>query len=608
MITRRNYLTITIVMFIVFILFQFSNVALESWNHYEENSYITDTSEIPKRSDSYSIEDAGAEGFADDVRETVIYIGEEGNLSEMVSLWVSYTKRRLETYLTPEEYEDLKEQDNRALPAVIMIDSVSIDWGRERNCVLLEKYAQSGVDLVFCSLPDVSVIESSPELRELLGIEAVRAGKMPMEEVYLHEGFLLGGEAFYAEKEGEKGIDFTVPWYVVSPESEIFMSGVPGKRETGTESIKEQERPAIIWKRDAGNAFVFAVNGSYMEDVEGLGILAAISAKMNPYEIYPVVNAQNMIYANYPGLANENEAFMAEHYSRSLEEMFQNVVWPDLVAVRRDRRLSLTCMLAPQFDYEDDREPDGAQFQRYMKLLNEQRAETGLSGERISGTSIERKLEKDNEFMLKELPTYQFTSFYADSLTEEEVMDALQDKLLGSVRTVVENRSDNREVIGYLSEYITRQSVIIDGFDKDGRYDFRIRCLETALGYNSVMADMKDVVYPERERTDWTFMSNTLRQNLQDYRIGKQGFDNTAVSECDLRIRRFLALDYRESREFNTIRLECNDTKGPVWFVLRTDREKIEKIAGGNWRKLEEDAYLITAEQRNVVITLKSAY
>ena len=40
----------TIVMFIVFFLFQFSNVALESWNHYEENSYVLDTAEIPVRS------------------------------------------------------------------------------------------------------------------------------------------------------------------------------------------------------------------------------------------------------------------------------------------------------------------------------------------------------------------------------------------------------------------------------------------------------------------------------------------------------------------------------------------------------------------------------
>ena len=283
-------------------------------------------------------------------------------------------------------------------------------------------------------------------------------------------------------------------------------------------------------------------------------------------------------------------------------------MWPDLVAVRRDNGLSLTCMLAPQFDYEDEHEPNGDQFQRYMKLLNEQRAETGLSGARISETPIEKKLAKDHEFMQRELPTYQFTSFYADGLIEEEVMDALREKLLGSVRTVVESPDDDKEVIGYLSEYVTRQSVIIDGFEETGRYDFRIRCLETALGYNSVMVDMKDIVYPEREERDWTFVSNTLWQNLRDHPVRRYGFDSTTVAECDIRIRRFLALDYKESREFNTIRLECNDTKGPVWFVLRTGHEMIESMEGGSWQELEEDVYLIMAEQGNVVITLKSVY
>lgn len=608
MITRRNYLTITIVMFIVFFLFQFSNVALESWNHYEENSYITDISEIPQNSDSFHAEDTGAEDFAGDVRETVVYIGKEGDLRKTVSLWASYTKRRLETYLSPEEYEDSKEGKDQSLPAVIMVDSSDIDWGGEENCALLEKYVETGINLVFCNLPEVSVIEDSPRLKTLLGIETVRAGEMPMGEVYLHQGFLLGGEALYTAEEKEEGIEYTFPWYVVSSESEIYMNGIPKKQDLGTEPVEERELPAVIWKKDAGSAAVFAVNGSCMEDVAGLGILSAISAKMNPYEIYPVVNAQNMIYANYPGLADENEEFLEEHYSQSLEGLFQNVMWPDLVAVRRDNGLSLTCMLAPQFDYEDEHEPNGDQFQRYMKLLNEQRAETGLSGARISETPIEKKLAKDHEFMQRELPTYQFTSFYADGLIEEEVMDALREKLLGSVRTVVESPDDDKEVIGYLSEYVTRQSVIIDGFEETGRYDFRIRCLETALGYNSVMVDMKDIVYPEREERDWTFVSNTLWQNLRDHPVRRYGFDSTTVSECDIRIRRFLALDYKESREFNTIRLECNDTKGPVWFVLRTGHEMIESMEGGSWQELEEDVYLIMAEQGNVVITLKSVY
>lgn len=598
-------------MFIIFFLFQFSNVALESWNHYEENSYIVDTAEIPDRSDAYGAESAdNRERFVADGRETVVYIGgEEEAVGETVSIWAAYTKRNFLTYLSPEEYEETAAQEG--VPpaiAVIAVDAAGIDWSRQNNCDALERCVKAGIDLVFLNLPEVSVIKENEGLRELLGIEMTRAERMAVTEVYLHEGFLLGGEAFYSPEGPVGGVAFTLPWYVVSGESEIYMNGVPEKSDMGTEPVTDAELPAVIWKRNAETASVFAVNGDYMEDSAGIGILSAISAKISPYEIYPVINAQNMIYANYPGLTNENEEFLMERYSQSSEGIFQNVVWPEMVAVRRDNRLSLSCMLAPQFDYEDEKEPDGDQFQRYMKLLNEQSAETGLSGARVFKTPVERKLKKDQEFMQKELPTYRFTSFYADGLTEDEVRSALDEELLDSVRTVVEDCSDNTEVIGYLSDYITRQSALIDGFEDAAQNDFRVRCLETALGYNSVLADLKDIIYPEDSETDWVFASNTLRQNIQDYRIGKQGFDNTAVSECDLRIRRFLALDYKDSREFNMIRLELNDTGGPVWFVLRTDHEKIDSIEGGSWKELEDGAYLITAQEQELVITLKSAY
>ena len=86
-----------------------------------------------------------------------------------------------------------------------MVDSSDIDWGGEENCALLEKYVETGINLVFCNLPEVSVIEDSPRLKALLGIETVRAGEMPMGEVYLHQGFLLGGEAFYTAEEKKEG-------------------------------------------------------------------------------------------------------------------------------------------------------------------------------------------------------------------------------------------------------------------------------------------------------------------------------------------------------------------------------------------------------------------
>lgn len=611
MISRRNYFTITIVMFIVFFLFQFSNVALESWNHYEENSYIVDTAEISNQSDAYSAEmmTGDVEDFAGESREIVVYIGDSGEaVEETVSLWATYTKRKIKNYQSLEAYEEAKVADGVDSPDILALDAARINWDETDSCNLLEEYVHAGVHLIFCNLPEVAVIKQNEQLQELLGIQMIRAEVMNVDGIHLHDGFLLGGEVIYSEDDKEEGMEFTFPWYVVSSESEIYMNGVPEQKSVGNELLEEMELPAIIWKNGAETASVFAVNGRYMEDAAGVGILSAISAKMNPYELYPVVNAQNMIYANYPGLADENRETLMERYSQSMEGFFQNVVWPDMVAVRRESGVKLSCMLAPQFDYEDSNYPDSEQFQRYMKLLNEQSAETGVSSTCLSDTPFEKKAARDYEFMQEALPTYQFTSFYADDMSREEVWDILQEDLLTSVRTVVEKDSEDKEVIGYLSEYITRQSTVIDGWEESVKKDFKVRALETALGYNSVLVDMRSIVYPEDESSDWTAVSNTLRQNIYDYRIGKQGFDNTTVSECDERIRNFLALDYKDSRDFNSVLLELNDMNGPVWFVLRTNQEEIANMDGGSWQQIEEDVYLLKIEQCSAVIKLKAVY
>lgn len=602
-------------MFIVFFLFQFSNVALESWNHYEENAYVVDTSVLPDKSDAYFADDSkDGEDFTGGARETAVYIGageeaaESDAIGETVTLWATYTKRGLKRYPSLEAYEAARRKDNTGQPALIAIDAAGTDWSDTENCRLLDGYVKEGIHLVFCNLPDVSVIKENRQLQELLGIQTIRAEEMTVTDLHLHKGFLLGGEKIYSAESMEAGMEFTFPWYSLTPESELYMNGIPKKKSMGTEAVEDEELPAVIWRKDAGTAYVFVVNGSYMEDAAGLGILSAISAKMDPYEIYPVVNAQTLVYADYPGTADENRETMMERYSQSLEGFFQNVVWPDVVAVRREVGASLSCMMTPQFDYEDDELPDASQFIRYMKLLNEQGAETGLSGNCLSDTPIEKKIARDYEFMQDALPTYQFTSFFAGDLTEEEVWDALQEDLLESVRTVVEDVNEKKEVIGYLSDYITRQSAVVDGFEEDVRHDFRFRCLETALGYTSVLVDMKKIVYPEDDSDEWVFASNTLRQNLSDYQIGEQGFDDTTVSECDERIRSFFALDYTERREFNSIYLERNDAAGPVWFVLRTNREGIERMEGGSWQKLEDDVFLVEVDEQKAVITLRTVY
>jgi hypothetical protein len=90
MISRWSYFSITIVMAVVLLMFQMTNVMLEQWNHYEENSFVRDWEELPKKSDTHTLNGAAAE----DARGMVVYIGsEDASAFQVVRQWAVYTKQ-----------------------------------------------------------------------------------------------------------------------------------------------------------------------------------------------------------------------------------------------------------------------------------------------------------------------------------------------------------------------------------------------------------------------------------------------------------------------------------------------------------------------------------
>ena len=104
MVSRRNYFTITVILFVVFFLFQFTNVALEVWNDYETNTYIVNMEELPDRSQVYRVGEGDSETSVTGQTETqdadyvpkdvVIYIGDkEDSVGKVVHTWVMYSKR-----------------------------------------------------------------------------------------------------------------------------------------------------------------------------------------------------------------------------------------------------------------------------------------------------------------------------------------------------------------------------------------------------------------------------------------------------------------------------------------------------------------------------------
>ena len=595
MISRRNFFTITIIMFVLFFLFQFSGVVKETWNDYETNEYADQTES------TYTAQDASADSGQQNREQGryAVYIGTASDdaLGAVVSQWGAYTKRDVETYETLEAYPF----DPNDLPEVILLDSNALNW--DTDAELLHSYVEQGANLIFCNLPEPSVIQSNTVLKNLLGIRQVKSDNTKIDGVHLFAGLLLGGETRYiVENKADKNrqdLNLNIPWYQISSGTKSYMVGM-----METEDIENEDLPAIIWRNSIGEARVFAVNGSYLEDNTGIGILDGMMVEMNSYELYPVINAQNLVIVNYPDLASENEEEMQERYSRSLKAVLRDIVWPGIAAVSEKNNLKLTCLLSPQLDYADESSPDAGELIYYLKLFREQDAETGLSASHISDTDIVSKLKQDDTFLSGQIPGYAYLSFYADQLTDAEIDQALSQKLLGSVKTLYTDDSENGTLISYAADDVTRQSATVDGFRHTYSDDLRVKSLESALGYSSILVNMERLIYPESDSDSWEKLYEKFSSNTDTYWKSYTSFTQTTLSESDERIRAFLAMNYSDSREGDTITLDISGFTTDAWYLLRTHGEEITSIEGGSYEKLEEDAYLIAATDSQVNIHL----
>lgn len=605
MISRRNYFAITIVMFIIVFMFLSTGVITEVWNDYEVNPYSGDRNELPGKSTAYSVNTDAADKIFRQPRDFIVYIG-GAKMEEAVEEWASYTKKNMESYTALNQCGSADWKMKEETPCMFVVDPDYISWEDEKELEILEMYLDAGSDVVFCRMPEVSVVKRSRRIQELFGIQNVKADRSRIKGVHLYDGFLLGGEAVYMtsdkeEAEKRQDMELTLPWYELEAGTEVYMKGILKE-----DDMESEDYPVIIWKKNYRGSCLMAVNGSYMEDFGGIGLLSAMTAQMESYDLYPVVNAQSMIVTGYPILTGENEEQLMNVYSRNMNGVERDVLWPGIMSVYRRNGMGLSCMMAPQMDYEDEQQPDQEQLHYYLKNLNKEDVEVGLSGMNLSGTPLKEKLDADYDFIHELLPEYQAVSFYAGNLSEQAVEGVMDEKAMSSVRTVISEARKDDEIIGYFSEHVTEQKALADGFRHTYRDDLRIRCVETMLGYSNVLVDVTDAVYPEDEKDSWEKLAEDFSWNIQNYWQKFHGFQGATVSEGDERIRRFLALDYRHEREEKSIYLHLSDEKEPVWFILRTHDEEIDRIDGGSFTKLEEDAFLLELKGPETVITMKS--
>lgn len=617
MVTRRNYATITAMMAVILFLFQAIALARVYWNDYDTNEYAESLErvELETALEKELFPETGGNGTG----KTIVYVGDlwQEGIGSMVRQWGGYRKYPIEAYASLEDYVPFSD----SLSDTVILDSAYVDY--DRCTGMLTELARRGVDLIFCSLPDVETIRENEELQRLLGIRQVMADDAQMTGVHLFGGFLLGGETYYqsldSETEELQDLDLHLPWYYISSGTKTYMMGILAEDDERLEPNmlvmdRNEMLPALIWRNSIGKANIFAVNGNFMEDCTGIGILDAMMYEKEPYIIYPVVNAQSLSVVNCPVLASENQEEMQSIYSRNQHMLLRDIVWPGITAVTERGQMKATCFMSSQLDYEDEEEPEEKLLIENLKLMKETSTEVGLSASRVSDISLEEKFERENAFLRDTESHYQYSALYMDRADLKTEQEGSLSELLGAygcleqIRTVTTPYEPGGELLGIAAPDITLQTATMDGFSHTYAEDLRMKSLETSLGYSNIMIDMRHVFWPVDEEERWEKLSEEFSSNTLTYWKPFAAFEKTSLTQSDSRVRTFLSVKYEESRTGDEIVLTVPGLEGEAWFLLRTHGERIRAISGAQYTEAEDDVYLLRVTGQKATVTLEKVY
>lgn len=602
MLSKRVYFTVSSLMMLVLFMFQFSGIIRKKYNNFDENKYAVSEKNDLNNNNVFTVL-TDEDKVVKSISGYIVYIGDiNTKTGNTVYEWCNYTKRNLLVYKTVSQYH----RYNEKYPDAVLIDSDYVNIDRDIDTFsLLTDY---GINLVFCTLPSYSEISENQRFEQLCGIsphsESVNASGLK-----LYSGFLFGGEAWYTKENDPDGkfqnMNLTIPWYNTSNATKTYMSAVV-ELEDGSK-IDNEDQPAVIWRKSHDHAYVFCINGDYIKDISGIGILTAIMSESKDLDIYPVVDSQSVIVNNFPMFSFENDDAVEKYYLRNTSSLLENVIWPDISNLAESTGARFTFMAAPQINYSDNNLVSVREMDYFFRLFSEISSEAGLTTTRDDATSIDEKLTADAGIFSNYLSNYKFTSIIARKDELENVLSS-KNSLIDDVNTIVTDSQDygGTKLFSYVNDNVINVECPVTSDKYTYSDDFRQRCFQTALAYTNIEFNMTGVCNPDDEKELWNEEIKSKSTALTSYMKNSKMFTKCSISQADKRIREFMAADYSYKQNSSYVSLDITGAQETARFIVRLRTGEVENVSGAVCTKVEKGVYLITAQSKHVEMTIKT--
>ena len=588
MLSKRDFFSIFLMMATLFFIFQFSLVMKAEGNNFDVNEHIT---EVNLTASDVPVVDAD---------QCVWFVGDiEGGVGDAVRQWCTYTRQKLKVFDT------IPEPDRVSKIEAIVFDPSTCDIRNKTDKLLA--LAEMKAVMIFGDLPDAGYVDSDEELKKLLGITRVVDTTVHVDGVQIFSGFLLGGETVYAankKKEEEKrfeDLDLDIAWYDTGLGTKTYIVGIMDENE-----VHPYDFPKMIWRSYYNGTFIYSVNGDYLQGMMGIGFLDAMMYDTKDYYIYPIVNANSVVFSDFPYLSEENTAKLKSLYSRNAEAFQRDIAWPGIISMSSRSEFCMTCFMSDRYDYSNmEEETKESEVKFYLQQLKELDAEAGRSMDYKGNITLAEKSELSRKFYEKEGISYEFRSLYIKNWKDE--MKKVLEEQEPQVRTVVGGVRGNDQAISFCTENVTLQYTTNRADEFTFKNALLYKSLLTSLGYTNILIDMNQAIWPEKKDDEWQNFFDHVFSYVTTYWSNRLVFDATTISESDARIRKMLSVKYDSSKNDNTIILNSSGAD-ENYFILRLhDKEIVSVSDNAEFTRIETDAYLLKVKAGETVINLRES-
>ena len=618
MITKRQF-SVTIVIFLtLLLLFMGFQVGKEAVSSPDRNKHISGMAMNGKGTaftrGFVKLDKSGIPVGVSQQDEWALYCGkEDSGYAETVKEWSLFSR------VPVAAAKELPPKSAEAFPDILMVEPDVVEGKSEQLADLMEQ----GVDVIFLSLPKFEYVKSDRTLQKILGIRRLYQDEITLKGVHLFKGFLLGGERIFQEEtedvqnedESEKlqDLELDVPWYSVRTVTKTFMRGILSDEDAkaaAEKKLKSEDMPAIVWRNSYESAEAYAVNGEYLKNRRaGMGMLQAMMYERSPFALYPVINAQVFSIDNFPILTDENESEVERIYGRSVTKAQTDILMPMFITLSAKYDKKPSCFLSVKYDRNDAEQPRRDVLKTYLSMLDEMNGELSLSENYLGDIPLSETLSYDHAYLADEAPTYRITAVMSSSRELSRMADLCETEEMRDIRTVaVADYTDSLPIVGYMNKWLTYQQTTSDLKRHTFTDELELLGVHTLLAYSNGYYSMASALYPKTPGDEWQNSSRKVFSNLTTYSRPFRAEDSLTVTESDDRVRTYFDLEYEVASSGDTITLTTDrgSEKSIGFFILRTHNEKVVSVSGGDYKRMEEDAYLISAVQDELEIRLES--